>query len=279
MGATVITDAVKLVDQNGVPYGVKHVSNKVRVCATPYMYDVAMGNIAAHTIIRRFGKNPDIDDVIEDVWELGGTYVYPADAGIQMQVQSSSANDTAAGTGARTVDIAYLDAALVEQELTLTLNGVTPVTTGAIVNIRRINQFHVMTAGTNGVAAGNITLTNIGATVTYSRISTGWNTSLQALYTVPAGKVLFITEWNGGAGSTAGGRYAELYLRAKSTEAEEAVTIFHVRDLQQAQDGNFSYAFSAPIKILGGSDVKISTVSDSGTANAVVVGGFAGWIE
>lgn len=84
-------------------------------------------------------------------------YTEPTTAA-QRSIASSNANDTAAGTGARTVQITYFDntgaGPLTE---IVTLNGLTPVNT-TNTNIRFIEKMEVLTAGTGGANAGTITL-------------------------------------------------------------------------------------------------------------------------
>jgi hypothetical protein len=76
----------------------------------------------------------------------------------QRSVVSANANDTSAGTGARTVRIKYLDQNLNGPYTeTITLNGVTPVNT-VNTNICYIESFEVLTAGSGGVNAGIISL-------------------------------------------------------------------------------------------------------------------------
>ena len=41
-----------------------------------FLLEVQMGNIAGASIVHRLAKNPDVDaGTVEDIWELGGTYV------------------------------------------------------------------------------------------------------------------------------------------------------------------------------------------------------------
>lgn len=85
------------------------------------------------------------------------TYTEPA-AAAQRSIASASANDTAAGTGARTVQITYYDNSgngpLFE---TVTLNGTTAVNTVA-TDIRFIESMEVITAGSLSANAGILTL-------------------------------------------------------------------------------------------------------------------------
>lgn len=224
-----VYSVTRFLDQNGVPYGIRHSNGKPRVSATPYLYDIALGNLPGHALVIINGRNPDVDNLMEDVWELGGLYVFPPAGGIQLSLQSTSAADAALGTGARTVDIDVLLSDYSELTIALTLTGVTPVLTTQM-NILRVNRFHVMTAGTGEVAAGNITLKNVAQTITYAQISAGVNAQRQAIYTVPLGKNLYITAWKYHVGASATARYAEFMLRAKTSDNDELINVFHIKD-------------------------------------------------
>lgn len=90
------------------------------------------------------------------------TYNEPT-SGAQRSIKSASANDAAAGTGARTVKITYYTLNATTGAIAgpftevLTLNGTTAVPTVA-TNIALIERIEVVTAGSGGVAAGNISL-------------------------------------------------------------------------------------------------------------------------
>jgi len=108
-----------------------------------------------------------------------------APLGAAIEIVSSSADDTAAGTGARTVEIHYLDVNGVEQELNITLNGTTPVSLGTVCHY--VNFTHVSSVGSNLIAAGTINIRNVATPTTiYSTVTVG-NTDMTSLFTVPAG--------------------------------------------------------------------------------------------
>lgn len=279
LDSLIATTKIKVIDENGVAYGIKNANNKIRVSSTPYLYDIAKGNIANQTDFHMVGYNGDVDDVREDMWELGGSYVFPPAGGIQMKMVSSSANDTAAGTGARTVDIHYLDANYAEQTEMLTLNGITAVNTVA-TNILRINDIHVMTTGTGLNSAGNLSLTNITGTVTYGYISATNNALRQLIYTVPAGKDLYVTGMCVGTGSSAGNRMAEFALRVTTSHANELTPdVFHHKAIVIVQDNAVHIPFEMPIKCMSQSDIKISVKSDVAVASALCSAHISGWLE
>jgi hypothetical protein len=85
------------------------------------------------------------------------TYTEPS-ANAQRSVGSSSVNDTAAGSGARTVRITYLSTDMATVKTTdVTLNGTTAVNT-SVSDIHFIEKIEVLTVGATGANAGTITL-------------------------------------------------------------------------------------------------------------------------
>lgn len=143
------------------------------------------------TRITALGHNPDIGaGAAEDVWEGGGDYPFLAAASI-LEVLSASASDTAAGTGVRTVLVSGLDASYNPISETVTLNGVTPVST--INSYLRVNIFTSTSAGSGEKNAGDITLRVVGGGTTQSIMRAGYGFGRSAVYTVPNGFTLFIT--------------------------------------------------------------------------------------
>jgi hypothetical protein len=72
------TQASKFVDQDGTPYGVKHVQNKPRVSSMPYLYDIAEGNVIGHKAWDKIGYNPTMAKTVEeDIWSASSLYTWP----------------------------------------------------------------------------------------------------------------------------------------------------------------------------------------------------------
>jgi hypothetical protein len=156
--------------------------------STDFKLEVGKGNVQGHTLETVVCRNPSANTVFEDVSAVGGTIVYPT-AGETWELVSSSANDAAAGTGARTVRVRYLDVNYVEQFEDVTLNGTTPVTLVA-TNAYRIYGYGVFatTWGTTLANEGDITLRVAGAGATRATIPATENRSLDCYLTIPAGK-------------------------------------------------------------------------------------------
>jgi hypothetical protein len=152
---------------------------------------VGVGIIANQSRVTALGHNPNIPlaQAAADVWEGGGDYPFLTTAS-QLEVLSSSANDTAAGTGARTVLISGLSSTYAIISEVITLNGVTPVTT--VNSYLRVNIFTTTSSGSGKVNAGDLTLRVISGGSTQSIARAGFGFGRNAIYTVPAGNTLFV---------------------------------------------------------------------------------------
>lgn len=113
----------------------------------------------------------------------------------QRSIVSSSANDAAAGTGARTVRLTYMDSTgagpFTED---ITLNGVTAVNTVA-TNICFIEKITVLTVGSTGSNVGTLTLraAAAGGGAVIGTIAPTDNQTFWAHHYIPTGKECNIT--------------------------------------------------------------------------------------
>lgn len=224
------------------------------------------------------GRNTLVNNTRVDLWE-GPTpvYVFPTTPQ-QMRVVSTSASDTALGTGMQVVDIHYLDANYNVQSELVTLNGVTPVLTVA-TNILRINGFHATRVGTTGASVGNISLQNTTGTVTYGFILAGFNRAHQAIFTVPAGKTGYIQHWQYSSGTATGSHFTEFYIRSTSHIGVLYTGTFLSVDTAGTLNNGASSTYPTPIRIPATADVKVSALSDSAASNAICNTAVMGWFE
>lgn len=263
-----------LIDNDGDP--VKTVDGKLRTSSIDYLYDIAEGNVAGHESWAKIGYNGDIGTTEEDMWTGSAPYVFPA-AQIQMQLQSTSANDDGApaGTGAQTVTIYYLDDAYAEHSETVTLNGLGAVNTAAS-NFYRIQDFIVSACGTGGKAAGTITLKDTGAAVTYGQIAAGYTEARNSSWTVPAGRVLYITSvtyslYNANKG-------ARFTLRATYDHNAAAVRSFFLPYMEIGMtNGTLHRPLEMPMVFPATTRIKVSAIADQAGAIGTVT--MRGWTE
>ena len=178
----------------------------------PFDLQVSRNQIYDHKVIFKFGFNPDINGTEETVWDSGGIYAYPSAATV-MKVSSSSTNDTAAGTGARTILVQGLDADYNEAQEIVTLNGQTAVNT--TTSFIRVNRAYVLTAGSGGTAAGDIyvgvgTVTSGVPATIYAKITLGENQTLMGIWTVPAGYTGYFDHFTVATGTTNANQYVAI---------------------------------------------------------------------
>ena len=176
--------------------------------ASDFFVDVAKNLVPYHMAVQKFGRNNDIDSAsgFEDIWAGGGTRAYLTSAET-VDIVSDSANDTAAGTGARTITVNCLDANYDRVAETVTLNGLSSVTT--TISCLRLNRAYVNTAGSVGSNDGAITFdpTTSGSGSRQGQIAAGDGQTLLTHYTVPryftgdmVGGQISISSASGGTG-------------------------------------------------------------------------------
>ena len=152
-----------------------------------YFMEVNGGFILNASPIFISAYSPDIDTAAETVWPEGGIYTWPTAASI-LKVSSASANDTSAGTGARTILISGLDENWDQISETITLNGTTAVNT--TLEFFRVNSIVVLTSGSGQTNAGRLyagtgTVTAGKPATVWNLIETGYSASTSAFYSVP----------------------------------------------------------------------------------------------
>ena len=156
-----------------------------------FFLEIAKGNVPKHSVVIDFGRNNDIDTgADEDIWMQGGTFAEPT-AARTMRFASSSANDAAAGTGARTVYIEGLDSSYNIATETITLNGTSNV--DSVGTYTFINSAYVTTFGSGGTNAGDITITALVDLTVQGKIAAGIAEHKQAIYMVPTGYSAYMT--------------------------------------------------------------------------------------
>ena len=204
-----------------------------------------------------------------DLWD-GPTDIQPEPdtGGHTIFVKSDDVADTLLGTGARTVDIHYLDTAGVPQSVSADLNGTTEVDTG-VTDCMFVQQHHVTAVGSNLVSVGNIdTLIGTGGAVS-SRIKAAGNQSMTTMFQVPTRKKLIITGWYGGA-VAATTKIANLRLRSSNHELTSLPGVYHFRGNLRAKDSTTPWV-PLSIAVPALAVVKISAWTDGS------ISAFARW--
>lgn len=268
-----------------IPIQSRVIDNQHRVVTSsvPYLYEVAEGNVVDHSVWDKYGMNEDVDSAAEeDIWSVGGSYVWPTSA-MQMEVISSSAEDdpdkggAVAGTGVHKVRIYYLDSTFTEKTEDIFVNGTAAVATVA-TDIYRINRIRPLVVGTGLKAAGNIDVRNLADTPIYTRMPVGLTKARQLIYTVPKNKTLYITRMNGSIGGTTSPKFGRFIIRSTYDDVTLTRNAWFTAYAEiGASSQFFSLPFDTPLSFPAGSDILVSckTLDD----NCYVTASLRGWIE
>ena len=231
----------------------------------PFELQVARGQVDGHKTLFKFGINGDVGTSVETVWAQGGTYVYPASATV-MKISSSSADDAAAGTGARTISIAGLDANYNEISETVILDGQTAVNT--VNSYLRISRMFVVTAGSGATAAGTIyagtgTVTSGVPATVYGMIALNANQTQMAFWTVPAGYTLYLT----GLFYTSGNTNANAWTNFQLIQRPLGGVFRQQSSSRVPGNGDFVVDLHTPIAFTEKTDIEVRAVASTSPSN------------
>lgn len=230
-----------------------------------FAVDVARGLVAGHRSVVVFGFAPDVDTTETTVWPGVGLLAHPSSA-ITLKVSSTNANDTASGSGARTVRIDGLDTNFDEISETVSLNGQTAVLTTQL--FRRVNYATVLTAGASASAEGDIYIgtgvvtTGVPATV-YQIIKQSNNNTVTGHFTIPAGYTGYVMQGLFSAGQPGGSAQVQGRLLVSGTDG-----IRHIAAVTTVNNGVADYQFEFPIPVPEKCDVEATALGSSNNNSA-----------
>ena len=140
-------------------------------------------NLFGNQVLIR-GRNSTIGTAWEELYDYDQPLDWPTilAAAAKVDIISSSAADTAAGTGARTLRLVGLDASYKLQTEDIALNGQTAVT--SVLSYLRLLGAENQTVGSGGVNAGDIHIVKTGTSAWTAGVP---NTVTSALLKIPIG--------------------------------------------------------------------------------------------
>lgn len=241
-----------------------------------FLTTTAIGDIV---VLDKSGASPEYGYITAVVDDTTLTVAGGFSSGGSGSGRAYSILDKSAKAGAQAVKIEYLDGDYVEHREIILLNGTTVVPT-VNLDIFRINSFRVIATGANAIPTGNLTIRHIDNTPVYSFITAGFTRARNAMYTVPAGKVLFVTNLEFGNGTTgkASLEFARVTTRANvdpMTKFKTDGIFFPFSDIV-CQNSTVPVTLAMPTKLPAGTDIKISYIaSDVSICTSII----RGWIE
>jgi hypothetical protein len=234
--------------------------------STDYGLEVARGNIESVSSVRKFGRNEAIGTTREDVIDAGGTITYLTSAET-MDITGGAADVLTTGTGAWTVQIYGVDGDYAQVNETVDMAGAGGVTTSN--SYLRVYRMIVRTAGTGGANSANIVATASTAGTVQAQITTGYNQTLMAAYTVAAGTTAYLHHYYHSINKkNAATIDVEIYVRPFG----ETFQLKHVLSIDTTGTSSHQHRFWVPLKITEKSDIILRAVSDA--ADTDVSAGF-----
>jgi len=216
-------------------------------------------------LVQKFGENRDVDSSTnEDVWSYGGVRPKPGAAEL-FNIVSTSANDTAAGTGARLVLVQGLDSEYDFQEEYVVMNGTTPVSTAnTFINIHRMLS---ATVGSTEGNVGVITATGNSSSNVMVEIPATYNITQMSHFMVPRGYTGYILDLTASVykADGAGTRTGEVSLWIQIPNFAEFRT-----EVYGVTDGTFTANYEAGIRVREKSLIWLE--ANAGSNNTSVAG-------
>ena len=197
--------------------------------------------------------------------------------------------NVAVKVGAQAVYIGGLDANYAQQSEIVLTAGAGPAYTATIKTWFRINEFRIISLGTGLKSTDYIALCDGTSTsIYYTFITAGYNRARNQQYTVPAGKTLWVTNWNTGFGyvdaAKSQNQYCRLYARATQysspdnginfkTMQSPGVNLWYPYSEVLLSGGTDTLEFKEPTKFLEKVTLKVSGVaSTAGFVTSVLRG-------
>lgn len=230
--------------------------------ARDFLFDIARGAYPEYTLVHISGHNDILGNTVETMWNHNGLMPYPS-APTTFTISSSDANDTAAGSGARTGHVVGLDANWDEVEVPFVLNGQTGVTLAT--DLIRIGKIWIDTAGASGFNEGDVYIGTGAITVgvpavVYGKVDIDHNISSTATYSVPAGYTAYVVNSSFGSDSVKEYRIRFLFRPFEGL----FYLIHHLHTRESIPDFPIAGAYVMPEK----SDLEIRAKVETGTSRA-----------
>lgn len=254
----------------------KYLKKNLILAGYPTPFDIARGKIAGSRSAQVEGYVTGIIVGAKDVSELGVTTIpTPSLSGVNMEVVSTSENDTLAGSNSQIVVIEYIEPVTeILTQVEVNLNGLTPVAVG--VPIAFVSDFYVKQGNNlDSVSAGDIKLQSIGGATVYSVIKAGGNKSLQLYRYVPKGKDFYIDSMVVTGNSKAG----SVRLRATQNDNLTKTNCFLFRSVVVSSDGSTDIHFDPPLVITEQNYIKATMFGTSQDNAGIVSVMINGWLE
>lgn len=229
-----------------------------------FYLDVAEGKIPSLSIVSKFGINKAIGTTEEDIWAPGGLLTYLTTAAT-VEVVSSDANDTAAGTGAREVTVFGLDENWNEASETIATAGTSAssATTTTFIRVYRVTVSEIGAYG--GTNAGNLIVRVSGGGSTQGYILADKGQSQGVHYTIPRGHKAYIIAMHATIDTSKSVSF-NIYKRGRANDISAPFSSWGVLFEGVGLEGSNPLNPAAPLFIDEYTDIRVAGSVVSGSA-------------
>ena len=219
---------------------------------------VSNGDIEGVSYIEKFGRQSDITNgTTATLWDGVGLYQYLTTPSV-LTVTSDKTEDNPTGPGAQTVEVQGLDA---DYNL---ITETIPVGATGTLEFLRVFRARVVTAGSYGINWGNISIddgTNVAIIDGGPNNGPGVGQTFMCVYTVPAGKTAYLTQWAVSSGKQNADTLAKFVVRPFGGA-------FNTKDIVEIQSNNYIKDYKVPLKFDEKTDIEVRAYSDNGSSAA-----------
>lgn len=206
---------------------------------------VARGLIPGLSYVHKFGSNDSVGTSLAPVCQGGFYRMPPPSSGVELAVISTSASDTAAGVGARSVFADYLNSSFVKVESTIATNG-TSESTEIFTDVVRLRRYYASGAGqyanqSTPSQVGELTLQVSGGGDAWATIPTidtnfGAGQSLIGAYTTAENETAYILSFTLSTDATKNVDF--FFFKREGADIESApFSTFRVQNLYNGATG------------------------------------------
>ena len=232
-----------------------------------FITDISRGKVGDYRSVVVEGHNSALDtaDGDADLWGCGGNLSYLSVAET-IDVVSDDANDTSAGTGARSIIILGLDASFNAVVDVVVLAGLTPVESR--VAFYRITGVFVGTAGTSLTNEGIINLTSSISATIQCCVEAGYSTGVQGFFTLAAGTKGIIKQIEFDSTRVGGGQSPDVNFRVyvRATGADQPWFVILERKLDTSVQDQLIIPFPLSNRLVEGADMRFTaSTTENGT--------------
>lgn len=233
-----------------------------------FFISASAGIIPGVTVLHKFGSNSACSTSEEGIHSLGGAIPFTSSADTVRVKAGGNANDTAAGTGARTIVVSGVDANFATSSETITLAGGS-ASASTTASFMRVTRAFVSGAGTYGAAnAGDIIIQTTGGT-DLIQIDASKGQSQTTLFTVPAGKTGYILGYQGNS-SSAKPNTIKFFIRNSADDVTAPYSPYRIQSTRSELSGSFDEQFRVPLRVTEKTDIWATCLMTTGAGSADV---------